>query len=338
MLSTTIVLALGAYGATEPVFNGPLDPAGRLLKITENSSPQGSRNPIKSGGANAASLGINGSLGGRRMFPDDNPWNTPIDTEPVDPLSDSIISTIGANDPLHPDFGANWNGGPFGIPYIVVSKNQPKVPMDFIWYGDESDPGPYPFPPNAPVENGSDRHVLVIDVDNWILYETFYSFYVGPGWQTACGAKFDLNSNALRPDGWTSADAAGLPILAGLVRYDEVYEQGAINHALRFTVQITRKAYIHPATHYASSNTSTNRPPMGTRFRLKASFDISSYPPHAQVILRALKKYGMFVADNGSDMFLSGTADPRWNDDEMNTLKNVKASDFEVVKMGPIHQ
>lgn len=306
-------------------------------------APQAGKGAPEHGNAGGMpSLGINASLNGRRLFPDDNPWNTPIDQEPVDPLSDSIINAIGVNDSLHPDFGANWDGGPFGIPYVVVGRHQPLVPMDFFDYGDESDPGPYPVPPNAPIEGGSDssgdRHVLVLDRDNWRLYESFNSYYVGPGWSASNGAVFDLSSNALRQEGWTSADAAGLPILAGLVRVDEVLEQGEIRHALRFTVQITRRAYIHPATHWASSNTNTNRPPMGCRFRLKAGYDISGYPPRAQVILRALKRYGMFVADNGGDMFLSGCPDARWNDDELNTLKNVKARDFEVVRMGEIHQ
>ncbi|PKL76829.1 MAG: hypothetical protein CVV27_08310, partial [Candidatus Melainabacteria bacterium HGW-Melainabacteria-1] len=208
-------------------------------------------------------------------------------------------------------------------------------------YGDESDPGPYPIPADAPIEGGAnatgDRHILVIDRDNQKLYELFYAFPDGSGgFRAASGAVFDLNSNALRPAGWTSADAAGLPILPGLVRYDEVVEQGEIRHALRFTASRTRRAYIHPARHYASSNTSASLPPMGLRVRLKASVDISAYPASAQVILRALKKYGMILADNGSNWYVSGTADARWNDSEMNTLKNIRGRDFEVVETGPV--
>jgi hypothetical protein len=272
----------------------------------------------------------------RRLFPADNPWNQPVDTAQVDPNSDAIISNIGSDTGLHPDFGASWNGGPFGIPYIVVSGTQSRVPVTFD-YDDESDPGPYPVPVNAPIEGGAgssgDRHVLIVDRDAWKLYELFAAYPKPDGsWHAGSGAVFDLNSNALRPAGWTSADAAGLPILAGLVRYDEV-TAGEIAHALRFTVSVTRKAYIPPARHWASSNTSSLRPPMGMRVRLKQSFDISSYPARVRVILRALKKYGMIVADNGSDWFLSGVADARWNDAEINTMKQLRGSDFEVVRM-----
>lgn len=284
------------------------------------------------------SLGVNANMNGWRPFPADNPWNTPVDTMPVDPNSATLIASIGLTKNLHPDFGANWNGGPFGIPYVVVSGSQRKVPIAFD-YDDESDPGPYPIPPNPPIEGGvnsdGDRHILVIDRDNKLLYETWSSYPQGTGWACGSGAKFDTRYNHYRPIYWTSADAAGLPIFPGLVRFDEV-QRGQILHALRFTVSRTRRAFVHPARHWASSDTSTSRPPMGMRVRLKASVSISSYPARAQVILRALKKYGMIVADNGSDWFLSGTADARWNDTEMNTLKRIKGSDFEVVKMGTI--
>lgn len=285
-------------------------------------------------------LGVNANMNGYRPFPSDNPWNTPIDSEPVDPNSDNIIASIGANDPFHPDFGADLDGEPFGIPYVVVPGNQPRVPMSFD-YADESDPGPYPIPANPPIEGGpassGDRHILVIDRDNKTLWETWSSYPSGPGWNCGSGALFDLNSNALRPAGWTSADAAGLPIFPGLVRYDEV-SRGSIDHAVRFTVQQTRRAYVHPARHWASSSTDPNRPPMGMRVRLKASFNISGYPPSAQVILTALKKYGMILADNGSDWYVSGAPDPRWNDNELNSLKQLRGHDFEVVKMGSITQ
>ncbi len=284
-------------------------------------------------------LGVNASLNGKQVFPSDNAWNTPINTQPVDPNSANLIASIGLTGSLHPDFGANYNGGPFGIPYVVVSGSQPMVQVSFQ-YADQSDPGPYPIPANAPIEGGAsstgDRHVIVIDRDYWKLYELWSAYPQTNGsWIAGSGAIFNLASDALRPAGWTSADAAGLPIFPGLVRYDEV-STGYINHALRFTVQHTRRGYIFPARHFASSNTSVNLPPMGMRVRLKASFNISGYPPEARVILQALKTYGMIVADNGSNWFLSGTADARWNDTQLNTLKYVKGTDFEVVKMGPV--
>jgi len=287
-------------------------------------------------------LGAGASLHGNVPFPADNPWNQDISNSPVDPNSNNLIASIGNAVNLHPDFGTVWNGAPNGIPYIVVSGTQPRVPMNFIWYDDESDPGPYPVPPDAPIEGGpsstGDRHVLVIDRDNWKLYEMGNAYPVngGASWNAGGGAIFDLTSNALRPAGWTSADAAGLPIFPGLVRYDEVFEQGEIKHALRFTAQNTRHAYVYPARHYASNDTNPNRPPMGMRVRLKASFNISTFSPRIQVILRALKKYGMFLADNGSNWYISGAPDPRWSDNELNALKTIAGSNFEVVQMGTI--
>ena len=261
---------------------------------------------------------------------------------PVDPNSANLIASIGLNTGLHPDFGTVFNGAPNGIPYVVVSGAQARVPITFTAFGSESDPGPYPVPTNAPIEGGSnsngDRHVLVIDRDNWKLYELGRAFPIAGGvsWNADCGAIFDLNSNVLRPAGWTSADAAGLPIFPGLVRYDEVVEQGLVAHALRMTVQTSRRGYVDPARHFASSNTNPNLPPMGMRVRLKASFDISAYSPRIQVILRAMKKYGMIVADNGSNWYISGAPDPRWNDSELATLSSVKGSNFEAVQMGTI--
>jgi hypothetical protein len=295
--------------------------------------------PPPGGGGNTSGLGPGASLAGRRAFPADNPWNQEISGEPVDPNSDALIASIGLDTGLHPDFGTVWQGAPIGIPYVVVSGTQARVPVTFQ-YDDESDPGPYPIPSDAPIEGGSgssgDRHILVVDRDNWKLYELFSAYRDGAGWRAGSGAVFDLNSNELRPAGWTSADAAGLPIFPGLVRYDEVVEQRAIRHALRFTVSRSRRAYVHPARHWASSNTDPNLPPMGMRVRLKASFDISGFSANVQVILTAMKRYGMFVADNGSNWYVSGAPDSRWNDSELAALRNVKGRDFEVVRMGTI--
>ena len=280
---------------------------------------------------------LNSPIGGRTVFPADNAWNRDISLEPVDPNSANLIASCGATRSLHPDFGTEYEGVPWGIPFVTVRGDQPRVPVSF-YYGDESDPGPYPIPPNAPIEGGpassGDRHVIVVDVDNWKLYELFDARPIngGASWTAGSGAIFDLTSNALRPAGWTSADAAGLPIFAGLARYEEV-AAGAITHALRFTCPTTRRAYVPPARHYASSQTSPNLPPMGMRVRLKSSVDISSFPPDVQVILAALKKYGMILADNGGGFFLSGAPDARWNDANIDTLKRIRGSDFEVVVM-----
>ncbi|NUM52164.1 MAG: hypothetical protein HUU46_00835 [Candidatus Hydrogenedentes bacterium] len=293
-------------------------------------------------GPDIPDLGVNASLNGAQVFPTDNPWNTPVDTLPVDPNSDILIDSIGRYTGLHADFGANWNGGPFGIPYIVVEGDTPGVYVTFQ-YDDESDAGPYPITGNAPIEGGpnssGDRHIIMIDRDNWILYELFAAYppdRAGDPWRAGSGAIWDMNSNALRPAGWTSADAAGLPIFPGLVRYDEVYEQGEIGHALRFTVSRSRRAYVHPARHFASSSTDPDLPPMGMRVRLKAGFDVSGFSDANQVVLRALKRYGMIVADNGSNWYISGAPDARWDDDELSELKDIEGGNFEVVRMGSI--
>jgi hypothetical protein len=286
-------------------------------------------------------LGPNASLSGRRPFPDDNPWNQTVDQAPVDPNSDALIASIGLAEGLHPDFGADLSGVPFGIPYVVVDGTTPGVRVSFD-YADESDSGPYPIPPDAPIEGGAasrgDRHVLVVDRDHWRLSELFaaYPLALSRDWAAGSGAVFELGSNALRPAGWTSADAAGLPIFPGLVRYDEVVELGVIRHALRFTVNNARRAYVFPARHWASFDTSPLLPPMGMRVRLKGSFNISGFPASARVILQALKTYGMMVADNGGDWFISGAPDARWSDDELNTLKQVQGGNFEVVRMGTV--
>jgi len=280
-------------------------------------------------------------VAGCPVFPADNIWNAPVDTLPLDPNSDAYVATIGANAYLHPDFGSGtWEGEPIGIPYVDVPGTQPLVDVSFE-YADESDPGPYPIPPDPPIEGGpdsdGDRHILIVDRDNCILYELFYAWPQPDGsWQAGSGAIFDLNSHALRPASWTSADAAGLPILAGLVRYDEV-ASGEIRHAIRVTAPHTRRAYIWPARHYASSLTGAQYPPMGQRFRLKADFDISGFSPEVQVILQALKTYGMMLADNGSSWFISGVPDERWNNDVLvPELHQVKGSNFEAVDVSSL--
>jgi Bacterial Ig domain/Dockerin type I domain len=270
-------------------------------------------------------------IAGCQIFPADNPWNQPIEGFPVHALSDNYIEVIKYAR-LHPDVSSNVNSG---IPYVVVGGNQPRVPLEFT-YIDESDPGPYPIPEDAPIEGGEtstgDRHILVLDSTNCMLYETFstYSDTTGPGWRAGSGAVFDLTSNAIRPDTWTSSDAAGLPILPGLVRYDEV-AAGEVNHAIRYTVRSTQRAYIYPATHFASSSNDTNLPPMGLRVRLKADYDISRFTGQALVIARALQKYGIILADNGGDWYFTGAGDSRWNNDELDQLKVIYGRDLEVV-------
>jgi hypothetical protein len=312
----------------------PADPGCRSRFDRHEADPKRKPTPTPDPG-----VIVDGSLSGRQLFPADNPWNQDISGEPVDPNSDALIASIGLSTGLHPDFGTTWNGAPIGFDYVLVPGTEPKSEVAFD-YADESDVGPYPIPSNPPIEGGAkstgDRHVLMIDTDNWILYELFYVFRTGTGWKAGSGAIFDLNSDALRPAGWTSADAAGLPIFPGLVRYDDVIEQGEITHALRFTAVHSRHAYVYPARHYASNLTSASLPPMGMRVRLKADYDISGFPAPVQVILRALKKYGMFLADNGSNWFISGAHDPRWNDDVLSSIRAVQGKDFEVVQMGEI--
>jgi RNA polymerase sigma factor (sigma-70 family) len=277
------------------------------------------------------------SLEGRRPFPADNWWNREITDEPVDANSDALIASIGLDKPLYPDFGRVHAGEARGLPYVIVSRDQPKVPVRIINYPTESDPGPYPIPPNAQVEGGpvgtDGRHLIVVDRDHWVLYEMLNAVREENGWRADAAAVFDLSSNRLRPRGHTSADGAGLPIFPGLVRYDEVVEEKKIEHALRFTVRKTRRAFVTPARHAASDLTEPSMPPMGMRVRLKASFDVFAFPPAARVILTALKKYGMFVASHGENWALSGAPDPRWNEADLRALELVKGRDFEVVRM-----
>jgi len=279
------------------------------------------------------------TIEGCDVFPAENVWNTPVDQLPVHPSSATYVETIGATIGVHPDFGTVYAGAPNGIPYVTVPGTQPGVPVSFDW-PEESDAGPYPIPNDPPIEGGTngdgDRHILVIDRDNCVLYELFDAWPPGTSWTAGSGAIFDLSSNALRPDTWTSADAAGLPIFPGLVRYEEVVGEGEIRHALRFTVPQTRDVHVWPARHDASDLTGSQYPPMGLRFRLKASFDVSGFPPEVQVILLALKKYGMILADNGSAWYLSGVPNPSWDDDALHDLGLVKGSDFEVVDVSSL--
>jgi hypothetical protein len=284
--------------------------------------------------ASAVPAAAQQTIGGCPVLPADNIWNTPVDTLPVLANSATMVNTIGASRGFHADFGASvWDGGPIGIPFVTVSGTQTKYPASFL-YDDESDPGPYAVPLNAPIEGGpnatGDRHAIAIDTTNCVLYELYRAFPGASSWTADSGAIFDLRSNALRPLTWTSADAAGLPIAPGLVTVDEVLS-GEIRHAIRFTAPQTRREFVWPARHYASSLTGTQYPRMGERFRLKASFDISPYPADVQVILRAMKKYGIILADNGSAWYISGKPDPRWNDDNLHRLSSLLGSNFEAV-------
>jgi hypothetical protein len=269
------------------------------------------------------------------VFPASNPWNQRVDRLPVAADSTAIIASIGVDDHVHADFGSGlWNGGPIGIPVTVVRGTQRKVPVTFD-YADESDRGRYPIPSNVKIEGGrasdGDRHAIIVDRDRCRLYELFALYpTAGGGWRAGSGAIWNLRSNRLRPAGWTSADAAGLPIFPGLARYDEV-ARGRIDHALRFTVRRTRRAYVYPARHFASDATDPALPPMGLRVRLKATFDTRSFPRQTRIVLEALKRYGMIVADNGSDWFITGAPDPRWSNEQLHTLHRVPGSAFEVV-------
>jgi hypothetical protein len=274
------------------------------------------------------------------IFPANNPWNQRVDTLPVESDSAQIIASIGLSTGLHPDFGSGlYAGQPIGIPFDVVSHTTPRYKLSFQ-YADESDKGPYPIPKTVHIEGGrastGDRHALLIDKDACRLYELYALYPAGRGWKAGSGAIWSLKSNALRPAGWTSADAAGLPIFPGLARYDEV-ARGAINHALRFTVQHTRRAYVYPARHYASSLTDPSLPPMGLRVRLKASVDISGFPRQARIVLQALKTYGMIVADNGSNWYISGAPNAGWSNDDLHTLGRITGADFDVVDTSSLH-
>jgi hypothetical protein len=277
-----------------------------------------------------------GHIAGCQIFPTNNPWNQRVDKLPVASNSDAIVRNIGVDQGMHADFGSGkYNGGPIGIPYTTVGAGQKRVHVKF-GYADESDKGPYPIPPNAPIEGGrgsdGDRHVIVVDRSRCKLYELYAAYPVngGASWRAGSGAIWSLKSNHLRPKTWTSADAAGLPILPGLARYAEA-KHGAIHHALRFTVSRTRNTFVYPARHQASSDSDPNLPPMGLRLRLKASFPVSQYPRQSRIVLKALQRYGMIVADNGSDWYVSGAPAKGWNNDDLHHLGAVTGGNFEVV-------
>jgi hypothetical protein len=288
------------------------------------------------------SSGQGANLNGFLPFPADNLWNKDISSSPIDPNSAAIINYIGPTIGLHPDFGSGqYNGSYIGIPYTVVDSSQPLIPITYNAYGSESDPGPMPIPLTAPVEGypnpgNGDRHVLVLDSANCFLYELYGSAPASASWTAGSGAVWDLLADEQRPYTWTSADAAGLPIFPGLVRYDEV-AAGAINHAIRFTLQNSRAAFVPPASHIASTTSNANAAPMGMRLRLKSSFDVSSYSAADQVILNAMKKYGLIMADNGSSMYISGAPDTRWNNSDLHLLGAVTTSDFDVIQMTPLY-
>ncbi|HEX2703733.1 MAG TPA: hypothetical protein VHM72_09910 [Solirubrobacteraceae bacterium] len=288
-------------------------------------------------GASGANYPLGRGTGGCPVFPNSSPWHEKVTDLPVSPLSSEYIASIGADLDLHPDFG---HERAYGIPYAVVPANQPKVAIHFTAYGSQSNPGPYPIPAGAPVEGGQgatgDRHVIVLEEGTCKLYELWDAQPQADGsWDAGSGAVFNLRSDKLRPNGWTSADAAGLSIFAGLIRYGEI-KRGYINHAIRFTVPQTEAGFIHPATHFASSSTNPDLPPMGLRLRLEASYPIDSFPRADRIILRAMKTYGLIVADNGSPWYFQGATDPRWNDEVLDQLKGVPGSAFQVVETGPI--
>ena len=315
---------------------GSATSSSQNLQVTPTSG--GNPPPSCSG----MSLGQSSSLNGFVPFPADNLWNKDISSAPVDPNSAAIINFIGSGIGLHPDFGSGlYNGSSIGIPYLVVGSQEGPVPIVFTAYGDESDTGPMPIPVSAEIEGypapgSGDRHVLVLDNNNCWLYELYSAYPNAASWNAGSAAVWDLTADEQRPYTWTSADAAGLPIFPGLARYDEV-AAGEINHALRFTLQSSRAAFVPPASHWAANSSNALAAPMGMRLRLKASFDISSFSAANQVILTALKKYGMIMADNGSSMYISGAPDANWDNSDLHNLGSVTAADFDVVQMNPIY-
>jgi hypothetical protein len=303
----------------------------KVRRVTVRTASPGGDAAPGTGGSGGGTPGSSPTIGSCPIFPKDNAWNTDVSGAPVDTAHD-YIGSLGSMT-LWPDFGGD---GAYGIPYVSVPFSQPLVPVSFD-EADESDPGPYPIPPDAPVEDGGDAHVLTLRQGDCKLFELYAAAREGSGWHAYSGAVWDLTSNKLRPERWTSADAAGLPILPGLARRDEA-DSGAIHHALRITVPVTQKAYIHPATHWASDNTDTDQPPMGLRVRLKAGYDISGLRGQAHAIAQALKTYGAIVADNAGSprVYVGGVVDRGWDDEALNGIKTIPASALEAVQTGPV--
>jgi hypothetical protein len=318
----------GAVGGSPPSTPGPSASPARSASPapTLSSSPVASPTP-----ASSAALP---TIGTCTVFPADNPWNTDISQYPLNPNSANYLQEMNPSGTalLHPDFGSNAT---YGIP-INIDDIEPAnfTPITFTLYADQSDPGPYPIPTNPAIEAPTDSHMLIVDEVNCHLYETFATARSGGTWSAANGAIFDLGSDALRPEGWTSADAAGLPIAPGLVRYAEV-QAGVISHALRFTMSTTFAGHIHPATHDAGGSVAWS-PPMGLRLRLKASYSLASFHGESLVVLTALKKYGMMLADNGSNFYITGETNTNWDDNDLDQIKTVPASAFEVVQTGAV--
>jgi hypothetical protein len=343
LTATGTAAASGTFAVSVMNPNPGASSSGSQNLVVTSNSGGGPPPPPPSSACSAMSAGQGGMLNGFVPFPPDDLWNQDISSAPVDPSSTAIINFIGASVPLHPDFGSGlYNGQSIGIPYVVIDSTQAFVPVDFTAYGDESDPGPMPVPANAPIEGypapgSGDRHVLVLDNANCWLYELYSSYPQSDGsWDAGSAAVWDLTADEQRPYTWTSADAAGLPIFPGLVRYDEV-AAGQINHAIRFTLQSSQAAFTPPATHWAATSSNSLAAPMGMRLRLKASFDISGFSATNQVILAALQKYGMIMADNGSSMYISGAPNDNWNDDDLHNLDGVTAADFEVIQMNAVY-
>lgn len=344
-------LATTFVSSTQLTATGNATSAGTFSVTVQNPDPGSSSSSAtnflvngstQTSSCSQMSTGQGASLGGFVPFPSDNLWNKDISNAPVDPNSAQIINFIGSSVGIHPDFGqGEYNGSYMGIPYTVVDSTQALLPINYQAYGSESDPGPMPIPLTAPIEGypnpgNGDRHVLVVDKSNCFLYELYNSYPQSSSWNADSGAVWDLLSDEQRPYTWTSADAAGLPIFVGLVRYDEV-AAGAINHAIRFTLPSTSAGFTPPASHWAATSTNTYAPPMGTRLRLKASFDVSSYSATNQVILNAMKKYGLILADNGSAMYITGTPDDRWNNSDLHLLNGATAADFDVIEISPLY-
>jgi hypothetical protein len=339
-VSSTQLTATGAASSSGNYAISVSNPApGSSSSSSVNLQVTGS---TQASNCSSMSLGQGASLGGFVPFPADSLWNKDISAALVDSNSSAIINFIGASVGVHPDFGAGqYQGSYMGIPYTVVGIQQAPVAVNFTAYGSESDPGPMPIPLTAPIEGypspgSGDRHVLVLDNVNCFLYELYSSYPQTSSWNAASAAVWDLLSNEQRPYTWTSADAAGLPIFPGLARYDEV-AAGQINHALRFTLQNSTAAFTPPASHWAANSSNANAAPMGMRLRLKSSFSISGFSAANQVILNALKKYGMIMADNGSNMYISGAPDDRWDNNDLHNLGQITASDFEVIQMTPLY-